>query len=331
MEARKISQALDLVSDLYLNPIFDPHEIEKEKGVVIEEINMYEDLPPRRVEELFTQLLYGDQPAGWDIAGKKEVIQSLTRDALIEYRTHHYVAEATVIVIAGNFPEDQIIREIKDHFSHIPKTPKKDKLPVHERQTKPNVFVKHKASDQSHLVLGCRAFSVFDKRRFALEVLSDVLGGGMSSRLFERVRNELGAAYYVKSSADLFTDHGYLEISAGADHKKLTEVIIAILKECKRLTTELVPKVELDRAKAHLSGRLLLGLETSDALATYYGGQEILQTPIETPEELQKKIYGVKAEEIMDVARFMFTNEKLNLALIGPYKDSTAFSEMLHF
>ncbi len=331
VEASKTLKALDLISDLYLNPVFDEKELEKEKGVVIEEINMYEDLPPRRVQELFTQLLYGDQPAGWDIGGRKEVIQKLTRADLVKYRTHHYVAKATAIVVAGAFKAEEVSRDIDKHFLHVTVGDKTGKVATKESQKKPAVFVKYKESDQTHVIVGCRAFDAFDQRRYALDVLSDVLGGGMSSRLFERIRNELGAAYYVRSGTELLSDHGYLAVSAGVDHKKLMIVIEAILQELKKFTEVLVPEHELQRAKDHLSGRMLLGLETSDDLASFYGGQEILREPIETPEIVLKKVKAITAEEIRRVAGDIIKDAGLNLALIGPYKKAAEFEKVLHF
>ena len=331
VQAEKIHQATELIADLYLNPAFDAKELEKEKGVVIEEINMYEDLPPRRVGELFTQLLYGDQPAGWDIAGRKEVIQKLARNDLLKYRKEHYVAKATVVVIAGAFDPKKVKQEIEKHFAHAEGGKKFGKLPTKEAQTKPAALVKHKESDQTHLVVGVRAFNTFDKRRYPLEVLADILGGGMSSRLFEKVRNELGAAYYVRAGADLFSDHGYLAVSAGVDHKKLELVIQAILGEMKKLVEKPVPADELQRVKDHLSGRLLLGLETSDDLATFYGGQEVLRMPIETPADMLEAIRAVRAEDIRAVAREYIKASSLNLALIGPYKEKEPFLKLLAF
>lgn len=330
VQAEKISAAIDLIADLYLNPTFDAAELEKEKGVVIEEINMYEDLPPRRVGELFTQLLYGDQPAGWDIAGKKEVIQKLTRDDLLKYRKEHYVARATTVVVAGAFDRAVVKADIKKHFAHAQTGKKFGKVATKEHQTKPAVFVKHKESDQTHLVLGVRAFPLTDPRRYALEVLADALGGGMSSRLFEKIRNELGAAYYVRAGADLMSDHGFFAVSAGVDHKKLEIVIKAVQEEMRKLKDKPVPKEELERVKDHLSGRLLLGLETSDELATFYGGQEVLREPIETPEELLRRVERVSAAEVQGIARDIFKNQGLNLALIGPYRETGAFMPLLH-
>lgn len=331
VEKNKAESALEIISDLYLNPVFDPGEIEKEKGVVIEEINMYEDLPPRKIHDLFMNLLYGDQPAGWDIAGSKEVIRRLSRDDFLKYRKEHYVAKATVIVVAGSFDEKRMEKLIKEHFVSIAIGKKTGKISTVESQSKPMMKMQEKKSDQTHLVIGCRAFSIEDPRRHELEVLSDVLGGGMSSRLFEKIRNELGAAYYVRADAELLSDHGYFAVAAGVDHSKIEVVVRAILEEMSRLANELIPEDELQRAKDHLTGRLLLGLETSDALATYYGGQEVLREEIITPEELIRKVRAVKAEDLRDLAKFIFLNSKLNLAIIGPKGSDSRLADILTF
>jgi len=320
---------LDVVSDIYLNQIFDPKEIDKERGVIIEEINMYEDLPMRRVQELFTRLLYGDQPAGWDIAGKKEVIKKLTREDFIKYRDEHYLAKSSLVVIAGRFDKDKAIKKIETAFSGIKSGNKTPKVKTIERQEKPEILLKFKETDQTHLVLGVRAFDIFDERKYALEVLSDILGGGMSSRLFQKVREEMGAAYYIRAEADLYTDHGYLTASAGIDHNKIEDVIKVLLEEFKSLAEKPVDKNELQKAKDHLIGHLMLGLETSDALAGFYGGQEIITGKIINPQEYVEKIQAVKAEEITEVAKDVFRNNKLNLALIGPFKNKERFEKIL--
>ena len=229
------AKILDVVSDLYLNPVFDEKEIEKEKGVIIEELNMYEDTPQRKVADLFLELLYGDQPAGWDVGGKKEIIRTLNREDFLKYRSANYVAKATVVVVAGNFQEKEVLKDIEKHFGGISTGEKAGKPKTLEAQDKPEILVRHKQSDQTHLIIGCRTFSAFDPRKYALDILADILGGGMSSRLFQKVREELGAAYYVRAGTDLFTDHGYLAVSAGVEHTKLNIVIEAILGELKRI------------------------------------------------------------------------------------------------
>ena len=331
VQKEKIEKAVELVSDLYLNPIFIAEEIEKERGVIIEEINMYEDTPMRRVHEIFTALLYGDQPAGWDIAGRKEVIRELKRDQFASYREKHYVASKTLVVVAGNFNEKKVQKQVMDLFSLLPRRGKLKKPKTTENQIQPEVSVKFKESDQSHLVLGVRAFDIFDKRKYALQVLANVLGGGMSSRLFHKVREDLGAAYYVRAEADLTLDHGILGVAAGVDHAKINLVIKAVLEEMTRLTKDLVPDIEIKKSKDHLIGNFILGLESSDELASYYGGQEIITGKISSPEEVIKRIKLVKSEEIREVAGFIFKNPKLNLAVIGPYKDKESFRKILKF
>ena len=251
------------------------------------------------------------------------------RTVFKNYRARHYVASATVVVLAGKFDEERAIEAIKEKFKDISRDQKHDKIGVRETQNMPQVALKYKESDQSHLVLGVRAYPIFDKRRYILQVLVDILGGGMSSRLFQKIRDELGAAYYVKADADLYSDHGYVAVSVGAQHQKLETVISAIIGEFKRMASEEVESAELQRAKDHLSGATLLGLETSDALAGFYGGQEIIENSILTPEEILGKIQSVTTSDIMNVARDIFKSRALNLALIGPFKEKEQFIKLL--
>jgi len=329
VEKNHATKAIDLISDLYLNPTFDVAEIEKEKGVIIEELNMYEDMPQRKIGDIFLRLLYGDQPAGWDVGGEKDIIRKLTKEDFLKYRGLHYLPSATIVVIAGAFDEAAALAQLEKLFGAMPDGEKGGKLPVKESQEKPEIFVKFKESDQTHLMIGFRTFSMFDKRRFVLEVLADILGGGMSSRLFQKVREELGAAYYVRAGVDLYTDHGYIAAGAGVEHSKLKLVIKTIIEEFKRLATEPVSEKELARAKSHLSGNLLLGLETSDALATYFGSQEILKKEVVTPDQILKEVQAVSAQQIQDLAKEFFIAKNLNLAMIGPYKDDSEFQDLL--
>lgn len=328
-EARNFDKILDLISDLYLNPTFDPAEIDKERGVIIEEINMYEDDSPNKVQEIFLELLYGDQPAGWDITGPKDNILKLTQKDFTDYREAHYLASATTVVVAGAFDESETIEKIKETFKDIKAGDKGAKIKTAESQDKPNIVLRYKESDQTHIVLGVRAYDLFHKDRFALEILAHILGGGMSSRLFEKLRNVLGAAYYVSAGADLYTDHGYMAVSAGIDKNKITEVINGILAEFRSLRDVPVSETELEKVKNHLSGGIILGLETSNKLASFYGGQEIIEKHVLTPEEIIKKLNEVTSEDIMEVAKDIFKPEKLNLAVLGPLKDKEALERLL--
>lgn len=328
-EGKRLAKILEIVSDLYLNPIFNPEEIEKERGVIIEEVNMYEDTPARHVHEVLGSLLYGDQPAGWPVTGEKKVIRALMKDNFIEYRTKRYVAPATVIVVAGKYNERQTLRDIKEYFGRLPRHRTGAKVKTKERQARPQVRVQFKKSEQSHLALGFRAFNLFDERRYAIQVLADLLGGGMSSRLWKRVREELGSAYYVGADDDLSLDHGSFVVSAGVDNAKINVTIDAILKECARLRDELVSEKELKRTKDHMASSLILGLETSDSLGSFYGGQEIMTKKLLPPEAIIDRIQKVSAAEVRAVARAIFKNQGLNLAVIGPYRDGKRFENMI--
>lgn len=330
-EHHHLDKVISIVSDLYLNPVFNSEEIEKEKGVIIEELNMYEDLPPNKVAELLDELMYGDQPAGWPVGGKKEVIRKLKKEDFLNYRGAHYVAQATTVVLAGNFNEEDAIKKLETVFSSIPVSKKFGKEKTIEKQDKSAVLLQHKALDQTHIVVGCRAFDTFDKRRFALDVLADALGGGMSSRLFQRVREKLGAAYYVGASTDYHTDCGQLTVRAGLDNTKVKIVLKAILDEMSRFVNEKLTDEELQRAKDHLSGNLILGLETSDAQAVFYGGQEILTKSVLSPQEVLQNIKSVTADDILSVAKHVIKDDRLSLAIIGPFKDSKEFERDLHF
>ena len=322
-------KALELVADLYLNPIFDPEETEREKGPVIEEIKMRADNPMVKVMDVFPSLLYGDQPAGWDVVGTPEIVQSLTREAILDYRSAHYVAKGTVVIVAGGFDDGVVTQSIAKHFVDVSVQNKADKLKTTESQTEPNLRVLKKDSEQSHLVLGFRAYNTFDDRQYALNILSEILGGGMSSRLFHRIRERMGLAYYVRSMTDESTDHGYLAARAGIKNGELRNAVAAMLDECKKLTTTLITKEELERAKVQARSGLVLGLETSDALGQFYGMQEIMGKKLETPEETLAKFRAVTAEKVQEVAQDIFQNNKMNLAVIGPIDDEAALKKIL--
>lgn len=321
---------LEVVADTYLNSIFDPAEIEKERGVIIQEIKMYEDLPQRKVWELLNELLYGDQPAGWDVAGTEEIVKKLQREDFINYRQNHYVSQATILCVCGGADLEVLAVQAEQLFGSMSVGAKSGKLPVVEHQDEPAEKIFSKPTDQTHVVLACRSFDIFNPHKYALMVLNDILGGGMSSRLFQTVREELGAAYYVYSTNEFLTDHGFLAVAAGIEQARSKEVIGRIVQELGRFKTELVSVSELERAKEHIAGQLVLSLETSDALATFYSQQEILEKELVDPEILIKKIREVTAEDIQSVARTVFKNRNLNLAVIGSFEPNTSFKDILH-
>ncbi|KKQ66338.1 MAG: M16 family peptidase [Candidatus Daviesbacteria bacterium GW2011_GWA2_38_24] len=330
-DAKHFKKIFDIVSDIYLNSTFPEAEMQREKGVIIEEINMYEDLPQRHVQDLMMKLLYGDQPAGWNIAGEKKNILNMKRDDFINYHQKHYLPEATALIVAGEITEKQVMSEVNKIFGKLVRGEKGHKIKVKEKQTKPQVLIGFKKTDQTHFVLGVRTYNLFNKKNTILSVLGGVLGGGMSSRLFVKLREEMGVGYYVRAYNDSYTDHGFFQISAGVDNKRINEVIQAVILECKKLKNFKVSQEELDKVKECLIGNMKLSLESSDDIANFYGGQELLKHKIYGTEEKAKKIRKVTASQIQTLARDIFANKKLNLALIGPFKNRARFLKILKF
>jgi predicted Zn-dependent peptidase len=333
-DAKHFKKIFDIVSDIYLNSTFPEAEMQKEKGVIIEEINMYEDMPSRHVQDLVMKLLYGDTPAGWNIAGSKSNILNMKREDFVKYKSEHYLPEATTLVISGHVTEREVMTEVNKIFGKVKSGKKGKKLKVIEHQTVPKALVSFKQTDQTHFVLGVRSQGMFSKKSAILSVLSGVLGGGMSSRLFVKLREEMGVGYYVRAYNDAYTDHGFFQISAGVDNKRIDEVLVAVLNECKKLTQELVTEEELNKVKECLIGNMKLTLESSDDIANFYGGQELLKREIKSAEEKAKELRAVTAKQIKTLAQEIFKNEKLNLALIGPFeekKEKDRFLNILKF
>jgi len=330
-DAKHFKQIFDIVSDIYLNSTFPEAEMQKEKGVIVEEINMYEDMPPRHVQDLMMELLYGDQPAGWNIAGEKKNILNMERKDFVNYKKMHYLPEATVIVVAGQVTEKDVLVEVKRVFGKIETGKKSKKIKVKEKQDKPGCLVKFKKTDQTHFVLGIRSHDLFYKKNSILSVFGGVLGGGMSSRLFQKLREEMGVGYYVRAYNDSYTDHGFFQISAGVDNKRIEEVIKAVLLECNKLKNELVSDEELNKVKECLIGNMKLSLESSDDIANFFGGQELLKREIKSAEEKAIEVRKVTAKDIQMMAQDIFQDKKLNLALIGPFKDKAKFLKILKF
>ena len=330
-DAKHFKKIFEVISDIYLNSTFPDAEIEKEKGVIIEELNMYEDMPQRHVQDLFETLLYGDQPAGWEIVGTKETIRAMTRDDFVKYKQDKYVSGATTIIVAGNITSASVISEAQKHFKGIIDGTKNKKKKTIEKQSKPEVLISHKATDQTHFVLGVRTFDMFNKDNPALSILAGVLGAGMSSRLFNKLREEMGVAYYVRAQNDASLDHGEFQISAGVNNTRVEEVIKEIIKECDSLKSELVPEAELEKVKSFIIGNSKLSLEATDDIAAFYGIQELLKGEMKTIEDKAKELNKVTSKDVQKMAQKIFTDKNLNLCLIGPFKSKTSFEKILKF
>lgn len=282
---------------------------------------MYKDLPQQHVQDLITELLYGDQPAGWNVAGTEENVKAYTRDQVVKYRSDNYVSSATTLIVAGSIDEKSVIEKVKKLYAKLSETKKVDKLKVKEKQSTPAVKAEHRQTDQTHLVAAVRTFSIHDKRNATMQVMSTLLGKGMSSRLFIKMRDDLGICYYVRTEHNASTDHGYLSISAGVDNSRVDVAVREILAACSRLKYELVGEAELKKAKDYIAGTTMLELETSESRAEFAGAEEVLKHKLEMPEDLIKKVYAVTSEDIQKLANDIFQDAGLNLALIGRTKE----------
>ena len=329
VDAAHLDLALEIVADIFLNSLLAQKEITKEKGVIVEEINMRRDTPMIHVADLLEQFLYGDQPAGWDIAGTKETVQGLTRADILTYVRSQYVAENTLICVAGNIRENKVREKVRKLFSSISQKNFKEKIGVKEKQEKLRVLLEYRATDQTHIALAARGFNLSHKDRFAQEIIAAILGGGMSSRLFLEIREKLGLAYYISTSSEENPDTGFLATFAGVKNENAKIALKVIIREYRKLARTKVSATELRNAKERIKGRMALSLESSDAKAEFYGIQEILQNRFFTPEQLYDKIEKVKVSDILRVAKKMFVSSNLNLVVLGPFKDKKRFQKIL--
>ena len=322
--------ALDIISDIYLDSQFSEKEMKKEKGVIIEEINMCKDDPQDYVGDLWYKLLYDDQAVGRSVLGTKTNIKNFKREDLLKYYKSQYKAKSTLVVASGYFNEKETINEIKYYFGDIRPGKGKTKELVKEKQNKPQVFIKNKKTDQTHLILGFRGINLFDKRKYALNVLNTIFDGGMSGILFQTIREKLGVAYYIYSTISRSTDYGFWAVAAGIDSNRIEEVVSSVLEEWKKFKLKPVDIKDIKKAKSYITGKLALGLENVHNVARSFAFQELLKRKIETPDEYLKKIKQVTSRDIQKVAEDLLKPQSLNLVLIGPYKNKQKLQKLLH-
>lgn len=330
VDGTHVDQALDILSDMLLNSKFDQVEIKREKGVIIEELNMYRDNPMMYIEDVFENLLYGDQPAGWDVIGTKKNILGFERNDFVDYLKTQYGAENLVVCLAGNIKNNSSSL-VNKYLGKVKKSNRVEMLPVKEKQSQPELKMIYKKTDQAHLSLGVRAYPTGHPDEYILKLLSIILGGSMSSRLFISLREREGLAYYVRTNSEFYTDTGYLTTQAGVPTDKLDRAIKIILAEYKNLKKNLVGHTELKRIKDMIKGRLVIQLEASDNMANWYAKQVVMKEKIITPKKYLDIIEAISAADIKRVANDVFVENKLNLAIIGPDKETKKFQNSLTF
>lgn len=325
-----LDRSLDLLADIYKNSLLAEEEIERERQVIVEEMHRDRDTPTLHIWWIWENLLYGDQPAGWDVIGEEQIIRGLSRDDFVNYFTHQYVAFNTAVVVAGNFDEGKTIETVKRLFSDIRHEPPMRKKPdVTEIQQSPRLKLEYKETDQTHLTIGFRGFDANHPKRHAAEVLATILGGSWSSRMWDRIRDKLGLAYTVMTGHEAYSNRGYLTTYAGVDHKNVEKTIVAALEEYKKICIEPIAEEELQRVKDYIRGTTLIGLEASNAVASFVGMEEMVTGKPMTVEEVFAKIDAVTSQDLCGVAKELFRADTLNCAMIGPFHDPAPFEKLI--
>lgn len=329
VDGKKSGLALDILSDMLFNSTLKPEDIEREKGVIIEEIKMYDDNPLMAVDDLFERIIFGDSPLGWNIAGTKKGIEEMTREELWDYYKAAYTVKNMVLVASGNVSKDTP-KLIKKYFStkkSVATKITKNKFEKHiwKRKAVPlkdRVIVEKRDIDQAQVILGFPALKNDDPRRYVSAIMLNILGGSMSSRLFTEVREKRGLAYMVRSSAVTFRDVGAITIHTGLDPKRLKDAFNVIFAECKKMTNELVSNKELINAKNNLAGHLALSMEDSSSQANWYAGKFWFGKKVLSPKEEISNMRKVTVEDVQKLAKDIFKMKEMRIAVIGPLDKS---------
>ncbi len=320
--------ALDVLADQLLRSKFDPEEVEREKGVIIEELNMYVDTPRDHVDSVYDHLLFGDQPLGWDIIGTKETIRNASRQTFLDYLDAWYTPRRLVVGAAGAV-DDGFADEVAAQFGHLVDRPTGEPAADDSVQTAARVSLDTRDSDQAHLRLGVRGIQTTHPDRYVMQVLGAILGGGMSSRLFTEVRERNGLAYYVFAHHAAYHDTGTLFSQAGVDTDRIDLAVTTILKEFRAMAAAPVADDELRRVKNYLKGRTVLSLEDSRGLISFGLRREVLENQLVEPQEVLDGVEAVTAADIQRLAEQIMVTDGLNFSLVGPFDSEERFLDLL--
>jgi predicted Zn-dependent peptidase len=320
--------ALDVLADILLYSRFDPQEIERERQVIIEEINMIKDSPSQQVNMLIDELLWPKHPLGRDIAGSKESVTAITRDIMLDYLASQYQPDNTVVTIAGNIQHQEAVTAVSQALANWTNQQPRPRYSVYKEQPNPRLQVETRDTKQAHLCLALPGLSLFHPQRYTLDLLNVILGAGMSSRLFTEIRDKLGLAYSIHSYTEYLLDSGSVTVYAGVEPKNLPVAIKAILKELSQLR-EKVPEAEISKAKELIKGRLLLSMEDTRSVAGWMGGQEVLTGRILTVDQVVSIIDAITADELKGLAQELLVGSQLRLAVVGPITDHEPLEELL--
>jgi len=319
--------ALDVLVDMLRNSRFDPDEIEREKGVIVEEMNMYFDTPRDFIGGVYESLLYGDQPLGWDIIGRKETVRSATRESFTDYTDKWYRPDRMVVGVGGRLG-DGLQERLEELLGDMAPRETGSPAPVASNGNGSRVKVHTKQSDQAHLVIGVRSRPLVDPDRYVLQILATVLGGGMSSRLFTEVRERRGLAYYVFGTNHAYTDAGSLYAQSGVDINRIDDAVTTIVEQFRLLADAAVPADELEKARNFAKGRFVLQLESPHGTIMFGMRREVLEGRAEEPQAVLDELDAVTAEDVQRVAKEII-DTGFHLAVIGPFDDAARFEKLV--
>lgn len=319
----------EVLTDMLQKPLLDKEEMEREKGVIVEEINMYKDNPRVQVGSILEETMWAGDPLGRDIAGTPEIVRKFTVKMFESYMARHYQAGNMLIGISGKYDRTKLNKLIAKYWSKFPAKRYDKWKPAKDNQKGPRIRLEYKDTQQAHFILGFKGYKMEDKKNAAAAVLSAVLGGGMSSRLFSEIRERRGLAYYVRAGNSSYQDTGSFDVSAGVRTTSIDEAILVTLEQLKKIATELVPEKEIIKAKEFLKGHTTLYLEDNQARLDWYLEQAAFKKELKTPAEILKKIDGVTAKQVQAVAAELFQGNKMSLAIIGPYKGEAKFKKLI--
>ena len=319
--------ALDLLLDMLRNSLFDPEELEKERSVILEELAMSNDHPDERVGLLSDEVVWPDQPLGRDVGGTPTSVANLSRDVLLDCMGRQYVPSNAVVTVAGNVTHAEVVEMCGRHLGDWKRESPGRWYPAMDAQDAPRVRVESRKSDQAHICLAIRGLAAEDPQRYALDLLSIVLGEGMSSRLFLELREKRALVYDVHAAAGHLRDTGTLAVYSAADPKHAAQALAVGLEEMEKLK-DVVPPEELAKAKELAKGRLLLRMEDTRAVAFWMGTQALLRDRVSTVDEVAEKLDRTTRDEVASVARELIRPERMNLAVVGPYRSAVQFERL---
>jgi predicted Zn-dependent peptidase len=315
--------------DMFLNSTFHPREIEKEREVIKEELDMYLDEPRQHVQDLLNETLWPDHPLGRNPAGTKDTVCAMTRGQMLAYKRTHYLARTSLIAAAGNVSHQQLVKAVKRFARAFPDGGRPSFQPAPMAQETPRIRLFTKDAMQMQMALGLRTCSRHDERRFALRLLNAILGENMSSRLFQALRESRALTYSVHSGLTFFDDVGVLEICAGLDTDKLPQALKLIARELRRLVETPPARNEMRRARDYLIGQLDLNLEGTENMMTWVGEQYLAYGRVALPSELKKRLSEVNAAQVRGAARDFFRPERVSLAIVSSLKSDRGLAQCL--